>query len=414
MQHRTCCFAIFMLGLLYLAIPAVGQSLPQTAPEDVGLSSVRLERLNAAMQHYVDENKLAGIVTMVARRGEVVHFEEFGMMDREANKPMHHDTIFRIYSMTKPIVTVALMMLYEEGRFHLDDPASKYISEFKDLKIYQEGDDGPHLVEPDRAMTIRDLLTHTSGLTYGSFSNTHVDSLYRQARVLRSNTLADMIQKLSEIPLLNQPGEAWHYSVATDVVGYLVEVLSGQPLDAFLAERIFQPLGMVDTGFHVPADKIDRFAANYRVTPTENLRLADAPATSRFATPTTFFSGGGGLVSTASDYLRFSQMMLNGGELDGARLLSRKTIELMTMDHIGEEFAPGYGFGLGVRVCVDLAHGQQIGSKGEYGWAGAANTYFFIDPKEELIGIFMTQLSPFGFYPSADDFKVAVYQAIVD
>ena len=205
MKHRTRFFLIFVLGLLYLALPAVGQSLPQTAPEDVGLSSVRLERLNAAMQHYVDENKLAGIVTMVARKGEVVHFEEFGMMDREANKPMHHDTIFRIYSMTKPIATVALMMLYEEGRFHLDDPASKYIPEFKDLKVYEEGDDGPHLVEPDRAMTIRDLLTHTSGLTYGSFSDTHVDSLYRQARVLRGNTLADMIPIFNIIKHHPQP-----------------------------------------------------------------------------------------------------------------------------------------------------------------------------------------------------------------
>lgn len=412
MKNRVRFFLMLVLGL-YLAIPAVGQSAPTTAPEVVGLSSARLERLTAAMQGYVDDGKLAGTLAMVARRGQVVYFEDYGLMDREAEKPMQHDTIVRIYSMTKPIVSVALMMLYEEGRFHLDDRAAKYIPEFQNLQVYEAGDDGPTYVAPNREMTVRDLLTHTSGLTYGFFSTTHVDTLYREAGIFNGPTLADMVQTLSEIPLLNHPGEQWHYSVATDVVGYLVEVLSGQPLDAFLDERIFQPLGMVDTGFYVPAGKIDRFAVNYQVSPT-GLQLADAPATSSFAAPSTFFSGGGGLVSTASDYMRFAQMMLNGGELDGARLLSRKTVELMTMNHIDEEFAPGYGFGLGVRVMVDLAHGQQIGSEGEYGWAGAANTYFFIDPEEELIGIFLTQLFPFGFYPSADDFKTAVYQAIVD
>jgi len=384
--------------------------LPLAVPDEVGLSSDRLNRINAFMQGYVDQEKYAGLITMVARRGKVAHLECFGMMDREAKKVMEPDTIFRIYSMTKPITSVAIMMLYEEGRFQLNDPVSKFIPEFKDLKVFvKQGESGTELADLERQMTMKHLLTHTSGLTYGFNSASPVDLMYRKAGVLDHNgTLEDMVQKLAKLPLLHQPGSAWHYGVSTDVLAYLVEVISGMSFDAFLEERIFKPLGMVDTGFHVPEEKIDRFAAVYGPADGGGLNVIDAPATSRFSKPASFFSGGGGLVSTTADYTRFAQMLLNKGELDGNRLLGRKTIEFMTMNHLPEGLHPfeseAAGFGLGFSVQTDVAKSGILSSKGSFGWGGAADTSFWVDPEEEIIGLIMPQFMPSSYYPAKQYF----------
>ncbi|MFC1713653.1 serine hydrolase domain-containing protein [Candidatus Poribacteria bacterium] len=397
----------------------VDAGIPMSPPEKVGLSAARLERISPFMQGYVDSKKLPGTITMVARRGKVAHFECVGMMDSEAGKPMEPDTIFRIYSMTKPITSVAIMMLYEEGLFQLTDPVSKFIPEFKDLKVFvKETESGLELAESKPEMAIWHLLTHTSGLTYGWDENSPVDAMYRKAVALGgSKTLKEMVQKLGKIPLRNQPGSEWRYSMSTDVLGYLVEVISGQSFDVFLKERIFEPLGMVDTGFHVPAEKLSRFATNYIPAEDGKIQVFDEPAKSVFSKPRTFFSGGGGLVSTTADYIRFAQMLLNKGELDGARLLGRKTLELMTMNHIPEEFHPfenqASGFGLGFSVAMDVAKSRSLGSVGSFGWGGAAATNFWVDPEEEIIGLFMTQLMQ-NPYPFIQEFHVLVYQAVID
>jgi CubicO group peptidase (beta-lactamase class C family) len=375
----------------------------------------------------VDQHKLAGIITMLARRGEVVHFECFGMMDIEADKPMQSDTIFRLYSMTKPITSVAVMMLYEEGIFQLYDNVSKYIPEFKGIKVFSKATpSGLELVEPEREMTIQDLLRHTSGLTYDFLDQTAVGALYRQAEEQAGN-LRELVQKLAKLPLVAHPGTRWQYSMSTDVLGYLVEVLSGTPFDRFLEEQIFKPLGMIDTAFCVPPEKLDRFAAMYG--PAEEgsgLKLIEAPGASEYAKPPNSPSGGGGLVGTAADYMRFAQMMLNGGELDGTRLLSRKSVELMTTNHLPQHLLPfvltqdwkvyteGYGFGLGFDVLMDVAQSHATGSVGAFGWGGAASTDFWVDPKEELIGLIMPQFQPILYYPFVAQFNALAYQAIVD
>ena len=377
--------------------PADVPDLSRAAPEAVGLSSERLERLSAAMQGLVDEGRLAGITTLIARHGKVAHFGTFGAQDRETGKPMAEDTIFRIYSMTKPITSVALMLLYEEGLFRLSDPVEKYIPEFKDLPVAL-GEDGNGIVtEPaDHPMTIRELMSHTAGLSYGIFSESPVDKLYREAEILHpDSTLREMIEDLAAIPLRQQPGTIWHYSVAVDVQGYLVEVLSGQPFDAFLKERIFDPLGMNDTSFWVPPEKADRFAQVYVYGEDGALKLpGDEPLRDRdYLSPVNFLSGGGGLVSTTMDYARFSQMLLNGGELDGVRLLAPSTVELMHRDQTPKGvpvFSPGQGFGLNFAVVKDPVEADGI-SKGEYYWGGAAGTWFWIDPAEDLIFVGMIQ-----------------------
>jgi len=393
--------------------------LPVSLPEEVGLSAKRLERISPFMQGYVDSEKLPGTITMVARRGKVAHFECTGMMNKETGKPMEPDTILRIYSMTKPITSVAIMMLYEEGLFQLTDPVSKFIPEFKNLKVFvKETESGLELAESKPEMAIWHLLTHTSGLSYGWDENSPVDALYRKAVVLGGNsTLKEIIQKLGKIPLRSQPGSEWLYSLSTDVLGYLVEAISGQSFDVFLKERIFEPLGMVDTGFHVPAEKLDRFAANYTPAEDGKIQVFDDPAKSVFSKPRTFFSGGGGLVSTTADYIRFAQMLLNNGKLDGAQLLGRKTLELMTMNHVASESHPfenqSSGFGLGFSVAVNVATSKALGSVGSFGWGGAAATNFWVDPEEEIIGLFMTQLMN-NPYPVHQEFRVLVYQAIID
>jgi len=308
-------------------------------PEDVGLSSERLARIDEHLTHrYVAPGKIAGCLTLVARHGQIVHCSPLGLRDRERGRPMERDTIVRIYSMTKPIASVALMSLYEEGHFALGDPVDRYIPEWRDLGVYEMGNH-PHFLTrpPKRRMTIRDLLTHQSGLTYGFMERTNVDAAYRKLGISgekAGRTLADMIQALSSLPLLFDPGSAWSYSVATDVVGHLCEILSGKPLDAFLEERIFAPLGMVDTAFSVPPEKRDRFATNYSRRRDKSLKVEDDPETSPYCGEVTFFSGGGGLVSTADDYARFCQMLLNGGALGESRILGRKTLELMTLNHL--------------------------------------------------------------------------------
>ncbi|TFH62219.1 MAG: class A beta-lactamase-related serine hydrolase, partial [Gemmatimonadales bacterium] len=322
--------------------------------------------------------------------------------DIEADDPMAEDDIFRIYSMSKPITGVALMMLYEEGKFRLSDPVRRYIPEFAELKVAAGwGPNGPVLEGADHPMTIRELMTHTAGLAYGIGDPNPVDRLYASERVLDSGqTLKDMIDKLAELPLRQQPGTRWTYSIAADVQGYLVEVLSGQPFDQFLQERIFDPLGMVDTGFHVPSEDHGRFAQVYGY--DENRALvappaSDAPAGSRpFLDPATLFSGGGGLVSTTMDYMRFCQMLLNGGELDGVRLLSPTTVEMMTRNQLPRdmgEYAPGLGWGLDFSVVLDPVEAGSV-SAGEYSWSGAAGTWFWIDPVQELV--FLGMIQQFG------------------
>jgi CubicO group peptidase (beta-lactamase class C family) len=393
-------------------------------PEQVGLSSTRLNRVNTVMQKHVDQGAYAGIITMVARRGQIAHFECFGVVDIESAKPMQPDTIFRIYSMSKPITSVAVMMLYEEGHFQLRTPVSEFIPEFKETKVFAgTTESGLALADLAREITIHDLLTHTSGLSYGFDEDLPVDTLYQDfwKKVEAGATLEEAIQVVTTLPLLHQPGSAWHYGLSTDVLGRVIEVISGMSFDAFLAQRIFDPLGMVDTGFYVPPEKIGRFATSYG--PPENgdgLKVLDDPATGEYAKPPAFFSGGGGLVSTAPDYLRFAQMLLNQGELDGVRLLGPKTFALMTVNHLPAELLPygpgpdpieGHGFGLGWKVMMDLARAKVLGSAGMYGWGGAASTEFWVDPGEELIGLIMLQYMP--YYPLVEDFQVLVYQAVI-
>ena len=393
----------------------------QCSPDEAGFSAERLERINIGMQRYIDQKLIAGIVTLVARHGRVVHFERFGMQDIEAHRPMELDTIFRIYSMTKPITSVALMMLYEHGLFHLNDPVSKFIPEFKKAKVFvTEG----KLADLTREITIRDLLTHTAGLSYGDQEDFPVDELYGQAGLFSADiALEEMIQRLTDLPLVHQPGEVWRYSVATDVVGYVVEVISDMPLADFLDEKILQPLGMKDTAFFVPSAKMERFATIYGQTEKGTLEILDVATAGDYSETVRLHSGGHGLVSTAADYQRFAQMVLNRGELDGVRLLGPKTVKLMTTNHLppallpiamGEEQMPGFGFGLGFSVLIDAAQAGIMASVGTHGWGGWASTMFWIDAQEQLIGILMLQYIPSGTYPIREDFRTLVYQALID
>jgi len=412
-----CFAATFCLPVILIAI-----ELPTATPEQVGLSAEKLQDARAAMQKLVDEKRIAGGVFAVARRGKVVQFETCGMMDIEAGEPMKRDTIFRFYSMSKPITSIAAMILYEQGKIKLDDPVSKYIPQFKGLKVVADPDaEVIKEVAARREMTVRDLMRHTSGLTYGIFGNTAVDKLYRRSIQLGGGktTLEDMTKNLGQIPLLYQPGTKWHYSVSTDVLGRIVEVASGQSLDKFFAERIFEPLGMVNTAFYVPRDKIDRFATNYGPNMQGGLRPIDKPETTRYAKIPTFFSGGGGLVSTASDYMRFCLMLLNKGEFDGKRLLKTETVEMMTNDQLPEQAYPigsgdraGVGFGLGFSVRVE-SNGQVSSRIGEYGWGGMASTHFWISPNDEIAVVALTQHIPFS-NRAERALKPIIYEAILD
>ena len=426
--------SLFLTLALVFSAAVVWAQLPTVPPEQVGLSSARLGRLGPAFKTEIEQGKLPGAVVVVARKGKIAFFESFGHRDKASGARMTNDTIFRIYSMTKPLVSVAAMMLMEEGRLQLTDPVSKFLPELSKLQVSVAKVD-PEFARvtfatapAEREMTVQDLLRHTSGLAYGEITaNTPVKEAYAQAGVYqpqgmpfdaRGLTPAEQVARLARAPLAHQPGTVWEYSLASDVLGRVVESASGMPLGRFLEERLFKPLKMTDSGFFVPGDRLGRVA---QPDPANQIKLIDV------TTPPKNDSGGAGGVSTAGDYLRFGQALLNGGQLDGARVLSRSTVSLMTSDHLGRISAPsqgtpgelllgtlGYTFGLGFAVREAPGVAGLPGSAGEYMWAGFAGTYFWVDPKEELVGVLMTQA------PSATRayyrrlLKQLVYQAIVD
>jgi CubicO group peptidase (beta-lactamase class C family) len=399
------------------------------SPETVGLSSARLKRLDDGMQRHVDRGQLAGIVTVLMRRGQVAHYGCFGQMDLANAKPMRADAIFRIFSMTKPITSLAVLMLYEEGAFHLQYPISMFIPELANLKVLSnQMDANSEQVPLARPITIHDLLTHTSGLGYGVDAMLPLDAQLMQAQILSSDeSLAEKMARLAQYPLHHQPGLRYTYSLGTDVLGRLVEIVSGMTLDEFFKRRIFEPLGMLDTDFYVPAEKKERLAVLYTPLPDGKLvdiRSLDQTLVPHFMTGVwvtkdykpRFLSGGAGLVSTATDYLRFGMMMRNQGQLDGNRLVSRKTIELMTSPHLRPDqfFISGASFGLGFAVMTSPAQAQMLGSVGAYEAGGAANTNFWFDPHEDLMGVLMVQYASYTPSMVGMDFKVLAEQAIAD
>ena len=404
---------------------------PTAAPESQGFDARRIARIRPRMQAYVDSGSFSGITTLIARRGHIVHFEHAGVRDKDTQAPLDASTIFRIYSMTKPVVATALMTLYEEARFHLYEPIARYLPAFAKMKVWNG--DGK-LAGAVRPITIRDLFTHTSGLTYNFLEDTPVSRMYLDAGLL-SNAAASLeseIGELARLPLAYQPGSRWHYSMSIDVLAHLIEVLSGRPLQDFLRERIFAPLGMTDTGFSVPEANRPRIAAMYGhldialhqyseivASPTGPV---DVSKTYPVDNTTTFARGGHGLFSTAADYQRFAQMLLNRGKLDGERIVSPAIAALMHSNHLAAHLMPmsiaaitlpGYGFGLGSRVLLNQAESGMPGSAGEFGWAGAANTYYWVDPKLEMIGIYMTQ-HMISVELAQRDFQVLAYQAVVE
>ena len=423
-QYAPLAFAAAALLLAALVLApafAAEPELQHAKPADVGLDPAGLEKLNEAMHGMVDGGQLAGVVTMVSRKGKVVHFDAYGKRDIENGLPVEKDTIFRIYSMTKPIIGVALMTYYDEGRFTLDDPVSKFIPEFADLKVAKEdGPDGMPITEDaDHPMTMRELMSHTAGLTYGLFSQSQVDTLYTKANILDFNqSLKDMIDKLAKIPLRQQPGSMWHYSVAVDVQGYVLEVLAGKPLDEVLNERLFDPLGMTDTAFWVEPDKVDRFSHMYA---TNEGKLAKVEFGQYLQKPN-LLSGGGGLVSTATDYMRFAQMLANGGELGGVRILKPETVELMHTNHLPAgvtDMGPiyrGNRFGLDFSIVTDPNPAtDHERAKGEYWWYGIGGTWFGINPVQDLVVVGMIQSRDFGAAARARfTSKRLAYEAIVD
>ena len=392
--------------------------LPAAVPESAGMSSQGLARIGPAMQSYVDDGRLAGIMTMVARHGRVVHWETAGMRDVAAGDPLEPDDIFRIYSMTKPLTSVAVMILVEEGAVALDDPVSKFIPAFAGVTVLN---DAGERAAPARPMTVEHLLTHTSGLTYGFFGDSPVDRIYNQSGFFtRAEGLDDFARRVADLPLLASPGDRWNYSVSTDILGRVVEVASGQAFDTFLQTRIFDPLEMNDTAFVVPADKRDRFAVHY-ARPDGALQMIDSPVDGQYTQPPRWLSGGGGLTSTASDYIRFAQMLLQDGELGGVRILEAETVQAMRSNRLpdalvpiqlGTFLSPGYGFGLGFAVVVDADASPEPDNDGLFRWAGAANTFFWIDPAAELIGMVWTQFDPFAAYDLEREFQTLVYEAL--
>jgi CubicO group peptidase (beta-lactamase class C family) len=424
-MNRLLVLFLATFGLLVSAI-ANAKPLPTVKAERQGMSTERLQRITDLTQQYVDEGKLAGVITMVARRGKIIHFEAVGSKGAGDDTPLEKDDLFRIYSMTKPITATAMMQLYEQGKFHLSDPVSKFVPELKDLKVLNaEGE-----LEPVKSeMTMQQLLTHTTGLSYGfNPGNDPVDKLYAEAEIWKAKDLDDFATQLGKMPLKFHPGDQWHYSVAVDVTGLVVQRLSGQFFDEYLAEHIFEPLEMVDTFFAVPDAKVDRFLPNHYIDPKTG-KLTQLPAGGDAAMQNyrevTLFSGGGGLVSTTMDYMRWAEMMRNGGELDGVRILGPKTVKYMAANHLDASMTAGgtgeqptlgtplrgFSFGLGFGLVTDTAASGVMGSVGEFNWGGAAGTVFWIDPVEELVVVGMIQLmgSPYSF---RSDLKVATYQAL--
>ena len=395
---------VALCGCMLLGGARAGE-LSQATPKDVGLSAAKLERVKNLVQSAVDKNQTAGAIVLIARQGKVAYLQTFGRLNARADKPMPQDAIFRIHSMTKPITTAAALLLYEEGKFKLDDPVSTYLPELKGLRVHTGK--GDETVEAKHELTIRDLMRHTSGLTYGMPNGTAVDKMYVAKGIDGPDlSLAEMVTALGKLPLQDQPGTRFHYSISTDVLARLIEVLSRKPIDEFLQDRIFRPLDMRDTGFVVPDDKLSRFAASHRSVDKGVLEVVDDPATSRYRTRRKYLSGGGGLVSTARDYARFCQMLLNGGELQGVRLLQSETVKEMTRNQLPIEALPmrlggfplpGTGFGLGVSVRLDTRSSTPDPAAGEFGWNGAASTYFWVAPKSELLVIVLQQVQPYNF-----------------
>ena len=414
----------------------------QTNHPSLGLSPERLARLTRSMERYVAQGQVAGVVSLISRYGEIAALEAFGLADIETGHPMRPDTLFRIYSMTKPVTSVAVLMLLEEGHFRLGDPLSAYVPAFQDMEVLEVAPDGEaRRTKADRPITIYHLLTHTAGLSYG-FSGEPLDRLYQEAfwhlgedgpaasgldpvtaaiaslAVAHRQTLDEVVEAVARLPLGHQPGTQFRYSVATDVLGLLIEKVSGRTLPEFFKERIFGPLGMTDTDFHVPPEKADRFTTIYGVTEQSRLTVVDAASTSLFHQPPRCPLGGSGLVSTAPDYLRFARMLLGKGEVDETRLLGRKTVELMTADHPPAGISPTdnrpAGFGLGVGIQRQVGGTQSLGSAGTFGWGGAASTDWWADPEEQMVGIFMTQLLPSHGCPIVQDHRLLTYQSIVD
>ena len=392
-------------------------------PESLGLDSLVLENIKEYLNDtYVKDGKYVGTMTLVSRKGEVAYLDSLGFMDRENEKPMQENSIFRIYSMSKAITSIAIMQLYEKSKFRLDDPVHWYIPSWKNLRVYQSGVYPNFLTSrPERHMTIRDLLTHMSGLTYDFMYKSNVDAAYRKTKVQQAGSLEEFVEILSTLPLEFSPGNKWNYSVSTDVLGYLVEVISGMKLEEYFKAHIFEPLEMVDTSFSCPEEKLDRLASLYEHIPDNEPRLLEIPFLN-----TKMASGGGGLFSTMSDYHNFCSMLLHQGEFNGKRLIGRKTLELMTVNHLpnnqdltemsesafSETPYAGVGFGLGFSVMLDPAKSQTTSDIGEYGWGGAASTVFMINPKEEMFIIFLTQLLPSSTYQVRRELRSIVYSAL--
>lgn len=409
---------------LMLAQAGYAQTLQRARPEAVGMSSERLKRLSEALNGYVREGKLPGGVALVARKGKVAYVEAFGQRDREAGAPMREDSVFRIASQSKALVSVGVMMLQEEGRLLINDPVGRHLPEFRETTVAVPKQGGGYeVVKAKRPVTVRDLLTHTAGVGYGGGV---ARDRWEAAKITgwyfadRDEPVGATVARMAALPFDAQPGERWVYGYSTDILGALVERVSGQPLDEFLRARIFEPLGMRDTHFYLPESKADRFAVVYSAKESGGLERAPEPGGmvgqgAYLKGPRKSFSGGAGLLSTANDYARFLSMLLNGGELDGKRLLSRKSVELMTVDHLnGIAYREGQGFGLGFTVVKDLGSRGQTGSVGEYGWGGAYHSTYWVDPKEQLVVVYFTQLIPARGLDDHDKLRALVYQAIVD
>ena len=432
--------SILKSATLFVAIAttafAYGAELPTSKPEREGMSSDRLERVQAMQDRYTSEGKIAGTLTAVVRNGKIVHASASGQKSATDDRPIEMDDLFRIYSMTKPITATAAMQLYEQGKFQLTDPVSKFIPELKDLKVMKDG----KLVPAQNEMTMQQLLSHTAGLSYGFDPNDPVDQAYQKADLFAAKDLDEFIQKVATLPLKYEPGEQWHYSIAVDVTGLVVERISGQSFDEYLKEHIFEPLDMRDTFFAVPEDKLDRFLPNHFLNPQDGQATVITPEVQAgmpgFTTcaamcdyeNVTLFSGGGGLVSTLRDYVRYAEAMRDG-ELDGVRILSPKTVNYMRANHLPASIAgsgssgeqptlgggglDGFGFGLGFGIVTDTAANGAIGSAGQYFWGGAAGTVFWIDPVEDIVVVSMMQLM--GGWPSyRPDLRVATYQALTE
>ncbi|MEO2175594.1 MAG: serine hydrolase domain-containing protein [bacterium] len=406
----------------------VAREMPNVKAERQGMSAERLERITEMTQSYVDDKKLAGIITMVARRGKIVHFEAVGQRGADDKTPLKKDDLFRIYSMTKPITAAAVMQLYEQGKFQLSDPVSKFVPELADLKVLNE--DGEQ-VAAEREMTMQQLLTHTAGFSYGfNPKGDPVDKFYAEANLWAAKDLDEFAQKVAKLPLKFNPGDQWHYSIAVDITGLVVQRISGQPFDKYLQVNMFEPLGMVDTFFQVPPEKADRFLPNHYINPETKLLTTipkGKPEAMQDYHSVSLYSGGGGLVSSTMDYMRFAEAMRNGGSLDGKRILGAKTVAYMASNHLPASIVSGgsgekptlgqqlrgFGFGLGFGLVTDPVAAGVIGSAGEFNWGGAAGTVFWIDPVEDIVAVGMIQLmgSPYSF---RSDLKVATYQSITE